>query len=119
MVDLSLMPGLLLNDSSICFGEKKERKTICSSIFKQYMLMFGVIHRGRKRSRRTLSAVSKQFHSLSSPRLVPSPSALRPLLLGGRVTVSGSLEPHAHLRILAFFTASASIRSRRCVQLHV
>lgn len=46
MVDLSLMPGLLSNDSSICFGEKKERKTICSSIVKHYMLMFAVIHHG-------------------------------------------------------------------------
>lgn len=38
-----------------------------------------------------LSVMSKQFSSLSLPTLVPS--ALGSLPLGGRVSVSGSLEP--------------------------
>lgn len=83
--------------------------------------MFGITRRGLKRDhrRRKLSAVSKQFRSLSLPSLVPSPSAPGPPLLGGRVAVSGSLEPYARLRILAFFAASASIRSHSLnVQLH-
>lgn len=66
--------------------------------------LFGITHHGLKRDHWhcKLSAVSKQFSSLSLPSPVPSPSALGPALLGGHVTVSSSLEPYAHLRILAF-----------------
>lgn len=103
MVDLSLMPGLLSNDSSICFGKKKGEEN--NLLFYCQTLHVDVWRHPpwSQKECRTLSVVSKQFRSLSSPRLVPSPSALRPLLLGGRVNVSGSLEPHARLRILAFF----------------
>lgn len=72
-------------------------------IFGWYLVSLKAI-RGFKRDHwhLKLSTVSKQFSSHPLPSLVPSPSAQHPLLLGGHVTVSGSSEPYARLRILAF-----------------